>query len=102
MAVSSTFLPYYNSGVTVTPTTISATQAVGVGAKALVLTNLSPTVTVYVRVGLEGIVATTADFPVLPNNRICIAKDHDHTTVAFLAPAGPGSLHIIPGEGFLS
>lgn len=102
MAVDATFLPYFGQGVRVTPTTTSTTQAVGVGAKTLVVTNLSSTITSYVRIGVEGIVATSADFPVLPNTQVALSKDNDHTTVAFLAASGSGDLHLMPGEGFLS
>jgi len=31
---------------------------------------------------------------------VTIAKFRDHDTIAYIAPAGGGSLHIIPGEGF--
>jgi hypothetical protein len=100
MAVQAAFNPAYGSGVTVTPGAESASSTVGLGNKALVVTNLSATVVSYVRVGKGETTATTADYPVLPSSQIALSKDGDHDTVAYMAPAGGGSLHIMGGEGY--
>lgn len=101
MAINQSFAPKYGSGITVTPNVTSASSVVGLGNKSLNLTNLSATVVVYVRVGTSPatVTATTADFPVLPGQRVVISKAHESDTVAYISSAA-GSLHIIPGEGY--
>lgn len=99
MSVDVTFNPSYTNGVTVSPGTVSAASTVGAGSKSLCITNLGAVV-VYVRVGGSGIVATAADYPVLPSTQLSISKDQDATQVAYVTASGTGSLHIIPGEGF--
>jgi hypothetical protein len=100
MAVQASFEPSYTRGITVTPTTASASSAIGVGSKALVFTNLSASVIAYVRVGNAGITASTADYPLLPNSQISVSKCTDDTHVAYITASGTGSVHIIPGEGY--
>lgn len=99
MAVLETFNPSYGAGVTVAPGIASASSLVGLARKSLCLTNLG-SVVCYVRVGVAGIAATAADYPVPVGGQVSITKDQDHTTVAYITAAGTGSLHIIPGEGF--
>lgn len=99
MALIETFQPAYTQGALVSPGAASAASTIGRGSKSLVLTNVG-SVLVYVRVGVSGISATTADYPVLPSTQVSIAKAQDFDTVAYIAPLGGGSLHIIPGEGF--
>jgi hypothetical protein len=99
MSIDVTFNPAYTKGVTVAPGTVSASSTIGDGSKSLCLTNLGSFV-VYVRVGLSGITATAADYPVLPLTQISISKDQDATHVAYVTASGTGSLHILPGEGF--
>jgi uncharacterized cupin superfamily protein len=100
MAVQAAFNPAYGSGVTVSPGVASASSTVGGGSKALVITNLSSTVVAYVRVGEGSATATTADYPVLPSTQIVLSKAQDQNVVAYIAPAGGGSLHIMAGEGY--
>jgi hypothetical protein len=100
MAVQAAFNPSYGTGVTVAPGVASASSNVGFGSKALVITNLSPTVVSYVRVAEGETTATTADYPVLPNSQIVLSKAWADATVAYIAPAGGGSLHIMGGEGY--
>ena len=100
MAVQAAFNPAYGTGITVAPGVASSSSAVGFGNKALVITNLSATVVSYVRVAAGATTATTADYPVLPNAQIVLSKDGDHDTVAYIAPAGGGSIHIMGGEGY--
>lgn len=99
MTIISTFIPSYKSGVTVTPTAVSATSTVGEGSKSICLTNFS-NVTIYVAVGKSGISASIADYPVLAQCQVTIGKFQDDTTVAYLTPTGTASLHIMSGEGF--
>lgn len=99
MANNQSFDPKYGSGIPVFPDVVSASVTVGAGNKSLNLTNLSATVVVYVRVGTAPVTATTADMPILPNQRVVISKAHESDTVAYISSA-PGSLHIIPGEGY--
>lgn len=100
MAAQSPFNPAYGSGVTVAPSASSASTTLGLNSKNLAITNLSSTIVSYVRVG-EGVqTATAADYPVMPNTQVRITKADHHTTVAYIAPSGTGSLHIIAGEGY--
>ena len=99
MALIETFQPAYTQGVLVSPGAASASSTIGRGSKSLVLSNVG-SVLVYVRVGLSRISAATSDYPVLPATQVSIAKAQDFDTVAYIAPLGGGSLHIIPGEGF--
>jgi hypothetical protein len=100
MSVQAAFNPTYGSGVTVSPGVASASSTIGFGAKALVITNLSSTVVSYVRVGEGAQTATAADYPVLPSTQIVLSKAQDQNTVAYIAPAGGGSIHIMAGEGY--
>lgn len=99
MAVLYTFNPSYGSGATVSPTGTSASVTMRGGRKSLCLTNLGSTV-VYVRVGNGTQTATAADYPVPIGGQVTITKEQDHQTIAYIAPAGSGSLHIMAGEGF--
>lgn len=99
MAVLYTFNPSYGSGVTVSPTGTSASTTMRGGRKSLCLTNLGSTV-VYVRVGNGTQTATAADYPIPVGGQVTITKEQDHQTIAYIAPAGSGSLHIMAGEGF--
>lgn len=98
MSIDVTFNPSYTKGITVAPSTISSASAIGSGSKSLCITNLGSFV-VYVRVGSSGIVATAADYPILPLTQLSISKEQDSTHVAYVTSSGTGSLHIIPGEG---
>jgi hypothetical protein len=100
MAIQASFGPSYGTGVTVSPTTSSASSTLGLGSKSLVITNLSATVASYVRVGTGSTTATTADYVVLPSSQVSISKDQDANTVAYITASGTGSLHIMAGEGY--
>ena len=93
------FAPRFGAGLTVAPGVASAASLIGLNNKNVRLTNLSATVVVYVRTGNSGLTATTADFPLLGNSSITISKPDDHDYIAYIAPAGGGSLHVIVGEG---
>lgn len=99
MSIDVTFNPSYTKGITVAPSTVSAASAIGFGSKTLCITNLGSFV-VYVRVGDSDVVATAADYPILPLTQLSIGKNQDETHVAYVTSSGTGSLHIIPGEGF--
>jgi streptogramin lyase len=94
-----TFNPAYGQGVTVAPGTSSASSTIGKGSAAIVVTNLSDTVTAYVRVGAGAQTATTADYPVVPGSQVSLSKARDDNTVAYITASGTGSIHIIPGRG---
>ena len=100
MAIQASFGPAYGTGVTVAPTSSSASSTLGRGSKSLVITNLSTTVASYVRVGTGSTTATTADYVVLPSTQVSISKDQDANTVAYITAASTGSLHIMAGEGY--
>jgi hypothetical protein len=100
MAVQAAFNPAYGTGVTVAPTGTSASSTIGVGSKALVFTNLSSSVPVYIRVGTGATTATTADYPVLPSTQVTISKAQDENTVAYITASSTGSIHIMAGEGY--
>jgi 2-keto-3-deoxy-6-phosphogluconate aldolase len=55
---------------------------------------------VFVRTGLSGVVATTADYIVQPNAQVNISKPLDHTHVAYITGTSTSSAHIIAGDGF--
>ena len=98
--INQTFAPAYGQGVVVASvTTTSAASAVGVGSKSLVVTNTGSNA-IYLRTGLTGSEATTADYPLLPGAQVSISKPQDHTHIAYITAASTSSLHVIPGEGF--
>lgn len=99
MANIEPFDPAYGRGFTVAPGVASASTAIPVGTMSLCLTSRN-SVECFVRIGSGSVTATTADYLVPPNGQVTIAKFRDHDTIAYIAPAGGGSLHIIPGEGF--
>lgn len=100
MSVEAPFFPRYKAGQPVAPGAASAIVTIGKGSKTLCITNLSSSVWSYVAVGDSDVTATAADYPIPPGSQVSISKNQDHDTVAHIAPAGGGSLHIIPGEGF--
>ena len=93
------FQPSYGNGITVAPTGTSASSTLGVGSQSVVVTNLSSTVTAYVRIGTGAQTATAADYPVLPSTQISLSKDRTDNTVAYITDGSTGSLHIIAGRG---
>lgn len=99
MTVLATFNPGYGSGQIVSPGAASASVNIGAGQKTVCITSLNA-VQCYVRVGSSGVTASTADYPIPSNGRVTITKFQDHDYIAFIAPAGGGSLHIMTGEGF--
>ena len=98
MTIIATFAPTYTKGVAVSPAASSASTQVGEGSKTICLTNTGTGIC-YVRTGVSGVAATTADYPVLAGSQVTISKPQDHTHVAYISAAGT-TLHIIPGEGF--
>lgn len=95
------FQPRYGNGQTVSPTTTTATVTLRASNKQddiVVLTNIG-TLPVYVRTGVSGVVATTADYPVLQGSQVALTMDKDHTHIATITASGTGSLHVITGEG---
>jgi hypothetical protein len=98
--IDQTFGPAYGQGVSVSVSATSASSACGFGAKSIVVTNTGAA-NVYVRTGLSGLTATTADYLLLPLSQVSISKPQDHTHVAYVCEAAATSTaHIIPGEGF--
>jgi len=101
MAIDRNFGPAFGSGVVVASvTTTSASSAVGVNNQNIVVTNTGATNAVFVRTGLSGVVATTADYIVQPNAQVNISKPLDHTHVAYITGTSTSSAHIIAGDGF--
>lgn len=99
MSITARFAPSYTKAITVAPGAASASSTIGLGSKTICFTNLS-TVQTYVRVSKGAATASVADHALLPSQQIWISKDQDADTVSYIAPAGSGSLHIMPGEGF--
>ncbi len=99
MADIETFAPAYGRGFTVSPGVASASSDIPVNTTSLCITSRN-SVECYIRVGTGTIAATTADYLVPPNGQVSISKNRDYDKIAYIAPAGGGSLHIIPGEGF--
>lgn len=95
-----TFAPAYGQGISVSPANTSANTVFGQNATSLCITSRNA-IECFVRVGTgAGLAATTADYLVPPNGQVSISKFLDYDRIAYIAPAGGGSLHIIPGEGF--
>lgn len=99
MSTQQPFCPHYGSGITVAPGTTTAFTTIRTGTPTLCITSKNA-VLCYVRIGLPGVTATTSDYPIPPNQQITITRDIDHSTVAYIAPAGGGDLHIMVGSGY--
>lgn len=100
MALTTAFNPAYTQGASISVTTTSAAAVRGRGAKSMFLLNTGLTLC-YVRIGPDGVAATTSDLPVPPNIPMVIGKDQDHTTVAAITASSTSTLLVIPGEGKL-
>lgn len=98
MTILTTFMPAYTRGVSVSPAAASARTQTGVGSKTVCLSNTGLNIC-YVRCGDSSVVATSADYPVMPGSQVTIAKFTDHDYVSYISASGT-TLHIIPGEGF--
>ena len=99
--INQAFGPAFGSGVVVASvTTTSAASACGAGNMSLAVTNTGGTNAIFVRTGLSTVVATTADYVVMPNQQVKISKPLDHTHVAYITSTSTSSAHIIAGEGF--
>ena len=96
-----TFSPAYGNGISVSPTTSTATSALDSKSRgSIVVSNKHASINCYVRTGDSTVVATAADYIVLFGQQVSLTKDPAHTHVAYLSASGTGSLHIIPGDGF--
>lgn len=93
------FCPAYGTGSVVAPGVVSASSTLTTADEGVVITNLSTTVLTYVRVGEGAQTASTADYPVLPGTQVSLSKGKSERTVAYIAPAGGGSIHIMSGRG---
>ena len=93
------FQPAYGTGFTVAPSGTSASSTFSVDTENVVITNLSSSVTAYVRIGEGAQTATTADYPVLPSTQVSLSKGRYDNTVAYITGGSAGSLHILPGRG---
>lgn len=92
------FRPMYGSGVSAAPGTTTARSSVGFNGSNVLVTNLGA-VTCYVRVGNSSVVATTADYPVLPGTQIVLQKEINDSHVAYITASGSGSIHLMSGNG---
>jgi hypothetical protein len=98
--IDQTFAPAYGQGATANVTSTSANSAIGFGSKSIVITNTGAA-NIFVRTGLTGLAATTADYILLPLSQVSISKPQDHTHVAYICSGSETStINIIPGEGF--
>lgn len=101
MAVRAAFQPAYTQGQTKATSVASGNTKCGEGSKSLVVTNLDATDILYVRVGKgSALVATAADYLILPRSKETISKNQDDDYVAYIAAANTPSVNIIPGEGY--
>jgi len=94
-----TFAPAYGQGFSVTPGVASGSSDLPAGTTSVCITSRN-SVECFIRIGVDTVAATTADYLVPPNGQVSISKNRDYNKIAYIAPAGGGSLHIIPGEGF--
>lgn len=95
-----TFAPAYGEGISVSPSSTSANSVIRANTTSLCITSRN-SVECFVRIGAgAGLAATTADYLVPPNGQVTISKFMNFDRIAYIAPAGGGSLHVLPGEGF--
>ena len=99
------FTPKYGTGVTVAPTTSNATiqSQSFVGKKQYVVSNLGAEICYirpFINGDVNGGVATSSDYPLLPNTQQTLTKDQAADSFAYISDSGTGSLHIIVGEGY--
>jgi hypothetical protein len=97
------FAPKYGSGVTVASvTTTSASSSLrtnDTGNGQVVVTNTG-IVPLYVRTGDSSVVATTADYLVVPNyGQIVLTMKATDTHIAYITESSTSSLHAIIGDG---
>lgn len=98
MAALQPFSPSYTQGKTVSPAAAAASTTIDKRSLNVCFTNLGANVC-YVRIGTNGITATTADFPIPSGQQITLTKKTDDDTVSYISAAGT-TLHIITGEGW--
>jgi hypothetical protein len=94
-----TFGPSWGNAVINTTSTSSSSDAVGLHARVICVTNQDGTDGVYVRSGDSAVAATTADYYLPPNGSVTLTKDPQDTHVACIAVANTPAVHIIPGQG---
>jgi hypothetical protein len=85
------------SNQVVTAGAASASVTVNSQDKAVRLVNSGANIC-YVRIGINGITATTADVPVRAGSEVIVRKSDGDTTVAYISAAGT-TLNIATGEG---
>jgi hypothetical protein len=96
-----TFEPAYGSGETISATTSSSRVALTNAqfTESIVLTNTGSDFA-YVRPGTSTVVATAADYCLLPGQQVSVTRNDGVTHVAALAGSSSTSVHVIPGQGF--
>jgi len=99
MATQQPFCPHYGSGITVSVGSSTGASTIPTGTSTVCITSKN-SVLCYVRIGAPGVTATTADYPVPPNQQVTITRDPEHNTIAYIAPATGGDLQIMVGSGF--
>jgi hypothetical protein len=84
-------------------TTVSAATAFvgGKGSSGFILIDntLTANTDCYVKTGLAGVVATTADTHIAANEKATYEIDPDHTHIACITPTGTTNLRIQRGAG---
>jgi hypothetical protein len=91
--------PQYGTGQALTAGTTGLSTSVPKGTKQLIITNPSANV-IYIRVTGDSVLASIADYPVLPGRQEVISKDGDETRVSYYSATAGSNFHLMAGEGF--
>ena len=100
MSTLQSFNPSYGQGKTVSPAAASASTTITGNTQSVCFTNTGANIC-YVKIGVSGITASTADFPILAGHQVSLTKKSYDDTVAYISASGT-TLHIITGEGLVN
>jgi len=100
MSLNQPFIPKGGGGQWVTAS-VSATRITsGGGSESMCFTApVTNTETAYVRCGDSTVVATNADYPMLPGAQVSIGKFVDWDSVSLVCPTGTAEVQVLPGIG---
>lgn len=100
MSLNQPFIPKGAGGTWVNATTSATRIASGAGSESMCFTApVTNTDTVYVRCGDSAVVATSADYPMLPGAQVSIGKFVDWAYVSLVSASGTQPVQVLPGIG---
>ena len=93
-------MPPFHGGATgvINVGTVSASATIDANSPHMQLTLSGGAGPVFVRWGVGAQIATTSDYPVLPNTTQLVVKQNANTVAAVTA-SGTATLYAIPGRG---